>query len=49
MQIEINNKYYNVVITYKNNKNMYLRIKDDLKIHVTAPRYVTKKDIERFL
>ena len=49
MQIEINNKYYDVVITYKNNKNMYLRIKDDLKIYVTAPRYVVKRDIERFI
>ena len=29
MQIEINGKLYDVYITRKNNKNMYLRVKED--------------------
>ena len=45
MNIKINNKIYNVEIIYKNNKNMYLRIKDDLKIVVTAPLKISEKKI----
>ena len=48
MNIKINNKIYNVEIIYKNNKNMYLRIKDDLKIVVTAPLKISEKKIQKF-
>lgn len=49
MNIKINNKIYNVEIIYKNNKNMYLRIKDDLKIAVTAPLKISEKKIQKFV
>lgn len=49
MNIKINNKIYNVEIIYKNNKNMYLRIKDDLKIVVTAPLRISEKKIQKFV
>ncbi len=49
MSIEINDKIYDVDIIYKDNKNMYLRIKDDLKIVVTAPRRVSLKKLEKFI
>lgn len=49
MIIEINGKNYPVTIVYKNNKNMYLRIKDDLSITVTAPRLMTKNRIIKFI
>lgn len=49
MRIQINDKFYEVEIIYKNNKNMYLRIKDDLKIVVTAPRQVKEKQIKEFI
>ena len=49
MNIKINNKIYNVEIIYKNNKNMYLRIKDDLKIVVTAPLKISEKKIQKFV
>lgn len=49
MYIEINDKKYNVIITYKNNKNMYLRIKDDLNIYISAPRRINIKEIEKFI
>ncbi len=49
MLVEINNKKYNVIITYKNNKNMYLRIKDDLNIYITAPKTIKEKEIIKFI
>lgn len=49
MDIQINDKIYRVEIIYKNNKNMYLRIKDDLKIVVTAPLRISEKKIKKFI
>ena len=49
MKIEINNKLYDVVIIYKNIKNMYLRVKSDLKIYITCSKYIDKKLIEKFI
>lgn len=49
MNIEINNKNYEVIIEYKNNKNMYLRVKKDLKIYITAPKYIREKEIKNFI
>ena len=49
MQIIINNKPYEVEITYKNNKNMYLRVKSDLKIHISAPKRISNKIITKFI
>jgi predicted metal-dependent hydrolase len=50
MQIEINGKPYNVNITRKNNKNMYLRVKED-GIYITCnyltPKYLIKSFIEK--
>ena len=49
MYLEFNNKTYPITITYKNNKNMYLRIKDDLTITITAPKYMSEKRIKDFV
>lgn len=49
MKIEINNKLYDVIITYKNIKNMYLRVKSDLKIYITCSKYINKRLIEKFI
>ncbi len=49
MKIEINNKLYDVVITYKNIKNMYLRVKSDLNIYITCSKYIDKRLIEKFI
>ena len=43
MQIDINGKLYNVFITRKNNKNMYLRVKED-GIYITC-NYLTPKGL----
>ena len=49
MTIEINGKDYPINVTYKNNKNMYLRIKDDLSINITAPHLMPKSRIVKFV
>ena len=49
MLIEIDNKEYEITIIYKNNKNMYLRVKDDLSIVITAPFGITEKRIKKFI
>ena len=49
MNLELNNKIYKMEIIYKNNKNMYLRIKDDLKIVITAPKRTPERIITNFI
>ena len=49
MKIEINGITYPIEITYKNNKNMYLRIKDGPKIEITAPLRTPEKTIKKFI
>ena len=49
MNLELNNKTYKIEIIYKNNKNMYLRIKDDLKIVITAPKRTPERIITNFI
>ena len=38
-----------VIIKYKRIKNIYIRVKPDLNIYVTAPRRVSKKYIYELL
>lgn len=45
MQVELGNYLIDVEIEYKNNKNLYIRFKDDLKMHVSCNRFVTKNKI----
>ena len=42
MNFEYNNKKYEVVIEKKNNKNTYIRVKEDLKVYVSTS-YLTPK------
>jgi predicted metal-dependent hydrolase len=49
MQIQINDIVYPIEITYKNNKNMYLRIKDGPKIEITAPNRTPERVIKKFI
>ena len=48
MQIELGGKVFNVFITRKNNKNMYLRVKPD-GIHISCHYFVTKSMILNFI
>ena len=38
-----------VEIIRKNNKNLYFRVKDDLKLYVTAPMYISWKEIDKII
>lgn len=49
MKYIVNGNEYEVVIEKKNNKNTYVRIKDDLKIYVTTSRFTTQNDVKRIL
>ena len=49
MKLEINNNVYEVIVAYKNNKNMYLRVKKDLKIYITAPYKTANHVIKKFI
>ena len=40
---------YNVIINKKNNKNLYVRVKEDMKIHVSCNYFTTKTMIEKVL
>ena len=47
--ISIKENTYIYIIEYKRIKNIYFRVKDDLKIHVSAPKIASKKYIESLL
>lgn len=49
MLIEVDNKEYEITVIHKRNKNMYLRIKEDLSIVITAPFGVSEKRIKKFV
>ena len=49
MKYIIDNKEYEVVIIKKNNKNTYIRVKEDLKIYVTTSRLAPKQYIKLLL
>ena len=49
MQYKINDFFCNVYIEKKNNKNTYIRIKEDLNIYVTTNYFTTEKQIIKLL
>ena len=49
MKYVIDDKEYNVDITRKNNKNTYIRVKENLTIYVTTSYFVTNKQIIKIL
>ena len=47
MYLDINGKKYEIVITRKKIKNMYIRVKEDLKIHISVNKYTSEKEIRK--
>lgn len=45
MKYKINDEEYDVIVEKKGNKNIYIRVKNDLKIYVTCGYFCTKKQI----
>lgn len=49
MYLEVNGNKHEIVVIRKNNKNTYIRVKDDLKIYITTNRWVREKDINKLI
>lgn len=49
MKYKIDEEYYDVVVEKKNNKNTYLRVKDDLTILITTNFFTSKHSIKKLL
>jgi len=49
MKYIIDNQEYEVVINRKNNKNTYIRIKEDMKIYVSTNYLVTNRQVKTIL
>lgn len=50
MQLTYNNKDYDVVIEKKSgNKNTYIRVKNDLKVHVTTTLFTSTRSISKLI
>ena len=49
MQKVIDGEIIDVVIVYKNNKNIYLRFKEDKKLYATCNRFVKERDINKLI
>ena len=49
MQVEIDGNLIEVVIVYKDNKNIYFRFKDDGKLYVYCSRWVSEASIKKII
>ena len=49
MQFIVDNQVYDVVVTKKNTKRLYIRVKKDLKIYVTTSIWSTNHSIKKAL
>jgi len=49
MKYQLDGIEYNVIINKKNNKNLYIRVKEDMNIYVSCNYFTTKGMIEKVL
>ena len=49
MKYELDGIEYNVIINKKNNKNLYIRVKEDMNIYVSCNYFTTRGMIEKVL
>lgn len=49
MKYEIDGNIYDVIIEKKNNRNTYIRVKEDLTIYVTTSYFITKSGVIKIL
>lgn len=49
MYLDINGKNYDIVIIRKDIKNMYIRVKEDLKIHISVNKRTSEKEIKKLI
>ncbi|MBQ1813064.1 MAG: M48 family metallopeptidase [Bacilli bacterium] len=49
MYLDVNGNRYEIVIVRKDNRNTYIRVKEDLKVYVTTNKRVSNKYIEKLI
>lgn len=49
MFVSLGNEQIEVIVINKNNKNIYFRFQDDLKLYVTCSRFISKKEIIKLI
>lgn len=49
MQFNYNGKQYDIIIEKKKIKNLYLKVKEDLKIYISCNRFVTNRQIDKLI
>ncbi len=49
MEVLLNNTHINVIITKKNNKNIYFRFDDALNLLITTPKKISEKELNRLI
>lgn len=49
MQVELDGNIIDIIIIRKNNKNIYFRIKEDLKLYITCNRFVSVKELNKLI
>ena len=49
MQVILNNNLIDVIIERKPNKNLYIKIKEDLKMYVTCNKYINETEILKII
>lgn len=49
MFFNYNNNNYEVIVTKKNNKNLYIRVDEDFNIKVTCPYFYSKNMVEKVI
>ncbi len=49
MKFTMENEEYDIIIERKNNKNTYIRVKNDMKIYVTTNYLVKNKEIQKII
>ena len=47
--IVLNNKIVEYDVSYNSKKNVNIRVKSDLTLNISAPRWVVKSELERIL
>ena len=49
MKCELNNEEVEIVLIRKKNKNIYFRVKEDLKLYITCPMYIKEKELYKII
>ena len=49
MKCQLSNEDVEIVLIRKKNKNMYFRVKEDLKLYITCPMFIKEKELYKII